>query len=95
MIIDVENLPEEGLELCKEFEFFSQELVDENAVFLKPVVANVHVQPVGEEEFLIKGNISTRLSFICSRCLSPYEFPIDSQFDLVFFPEELDVMNEQ
>lgn len=95
MIIDVERLPEEGLEVCKEFEFFSMDLVDENAVFLKPVSTKIHVRPIGEEEVLVKGTISTRLSFVCSRCLSPFEFPIDSQFDLVFFPEELDVMKEE
>jgi len=94
MIIDIDSLPQEGLELTKEFEFFSMDLVDENAIFLSPVTADVIVKKVGDE-ILIKGRIATALSFVCSRCLSPFEFPVDSMFDLVYFPEEMDLMKEQ
>ena len=94
MIIDIDRLPQEGLELTKEFEYFSMDLVDENAVFLTPVTADVIVIKVGDE-ILIKGRIATALSFVCSRCLSPFEFPVDSRFDIVYFPEEMDLMTEQ
>jgi uncharacterized protein len=94
MIIDVDKLPEEGLKVCHDFEYFSADLVEENAVFLQPVQAELSIKKVGEE-ILIKGRINTRLSFICSRCLCPYEFPIDAKFDLVYLPEELEVMNDQ
>ena len=94
MIIDIDRLPQEGLELTKEFEYFSMDLVDENAVFLTPVTADVIVKKVGDE-ILIKGRIATALSFVCSRCLSPFEFPVDSRFDIVYFPEEMDLMTEQ
>jgi len=94
MIIDVDKIPPEGLKISSEFEFLSVDLVDENAVFLEPVTAEVFIRRVGEE-ILIKGKIKTLLSFVCSRCLSPYEFPIDSSCDLVYLPEELDLMKEQ
>jgi uncharacterized protein len=35
------------------------------------------------------------LSFVCSRCLSPYEFKVDSKFDLVYLPEELEMAKDQ
>lgn len=94
MIIDVDRLPREGLKISKDFEFLSEDIVEENAVFLQSVHADLTVRNAGEE-ILVKGKISTCLSFVCSRCLIPFEFPVDSRFDLVYFPEELDVMEDQ
>jgi uncharacterized protein len=71
-----------------DFDFLSADLVEEDAVFIEPARADVLVRRVGEEIW-IKGRISARLSFVCSRCLTPFEFPIDSKFDLVYMPEEM------
>lgn len=94
MIIDVDKLPKEGLKLSENFDFASLDLVEENTVFLQPVHAEISIKKIGEEIW-IKGRITTRLSFICSRCLAPFEFPVDSKFDLVYLPEELDVLKEE
>jgi uncharacterized protein len=94
MIIDVEKLPKEGRKISKDFEFLSAALVEESAVFLKPVHAELIVRKAGDE-ILIKGKIATSLSLICSRCLVPFESSIDSKFDLVYLPEELDVIQDQ
>ncbi len=94
MIIDVEKLPKEGRNISRDFEFLSTALVEESAVFLKPVHAELTVKKVGEE-ILIKGKLVTSLSLICSRCLVPFETSVDSKFDLVYLPEELDVMQDQ
>jgi uncharacterized protein len=94
MIIDVEKLPKEGRKISKDFEFLSVALVEESAVFLKPVHAELTVKKVGEE-ILIKGKIVTSLSLICGRCLVPFETLVDSRFDLVYLPEELDLMQDQ
>ncbi len=89
MLIDIDRLPEEGLHLSRDFEFLSLDLVEENAVFLEPAHAEVTVRRVGEE-VLVRGEITARLSFVCSRCLTPFEFLVASRFDLVYLPEELD-----
>ncbi len=94
MIIDIDRLPEDGLNVSEDFEFFSSELVEENAVFLEPVHADINVRMVGEEIF-ITGRIATCLSFVCSRCLSPFEFKVNSCFDLVYLPEELEIVKDQ
>jgi uncharacterized protein len=94
MIIDIDHIPAEGLQISKDFDFFSTDLVEENAVFLEPVHANVRVRKVGEEIF-VDGTLTTLLSFVCSRCLSPYEFKVDSNFDLVYLPEELEIAKDQ
>jgi len=86
MLIDIDRLPKEGLRVSKEFDFLSTDLVEEDAVFIEPARADVLVRRVGEEIW-IKGRISARLSFVCSRCLTPFEFPIDSKFDRVYTPE--------
>jgi uncharacterized protein len=94
ILIDIDRLPKEGLRLSREFEFLSLDLVEENAVFLEPAHAEVTVRLIGEE-ILVQGEITARLSFVCSRCLTPFEFPVASKFDLVYLPEELDALSEE
>ena len=94
MIIDVERIPSDGLSIVKDFEFSAREIVEENVVFLEPVHVEVDVCRTGEE-VLIRGRMVTRLSLVCCRCLVPFEFSVDSDFNLVFFPEELDVVRDQ
>ncbi len=94
MLIDVDKLPKEGLKICKEFDFLNLDLVEENAVFLDTTHTELVVRKFGEEIW-IKGEIRARLSIICSRCLTPYEFPVCSEFDLVYLPEELDLIKDE
>jgi uncharacterized protein len=94
MLIDIDGLPKEGLRLSRDFEFLSLDLVEENAVFLEPAHADVTVRLLGDE-ILVQGEITARLSFVCSRCLTPFEFPVASKFDLVYLPEELDGLSEE
>jgi len=88
MLIEIDKLPKDGLKLSRNFDFQSLELVEEEAVLLQPVHADVIIRKMGEE-IGVKGRITARLSFVCCRCLTPFEFPVDSMFDLVFLPEEL------
>ena len=76
MLIDVDRLPQEGLKISQEYEVFSSDLVEANVVFLHPVHVEISVKKIGEE-ISIKGRIKTCLSFICSRCLVPFEFSVD------------------
>lgn len=94
MVIDIDRLTDKELRINQDFEFVSSDLVDENAVFLEPVHADLAVKKIGDEIY-IKGRVTTLISFVCSRCLSPFDFPVDSKFDLVFLPEELEEMKEQ
>ncbi len=94
MIIEIDRLPKKGRKISKDFEFLSVDLIEENAVFLEPVHTELTIKKIGEE-ISIKGKIKTRLSFTCSRCLVPFEFPIDSCFDLVYLPEEIEVVKDE
>jgi len=94
MIIDIDKIPKEGLNVSRDFEFLSIDLVEEDTVFLSPTHAEVVVRRIGEEVW-IKGKLAARLSLICSRCLNPFEYPVDASFDLVYLPEELEMMNDE
>lgn len=87
MIIDVDKIPRDGLTIDRDFEFTSQDLVEESAAFIKPVHADLAVRKM-DVQVWIRGRVITRLSFACSRCLSPFDFPVDARFDLVFLPQE-------
>ncbi len=88
MVIDIDRLPKDGLTLNRSFEFPSLDLVEEDAAFLEPVRAEMTIRRVGEEVW-IKGRVKTRLSFVCSRCLTSFEFPVDCRFDLVYMPDDV------
>ena len=94
MLIDIDRLPKEGLRLSRDFEFLSLDLVEENAVFLEPARADITVRLIGED-VLVQGEVTARLSFVCSRCLTPFEFPVASRFDLVYLPEDIDALSEE
>lgn len=94
MVIDVNEIPKEGLHIDQDFDFVSLDLVEEDAVFLEPTHAVVEVKKIGSD-VQVKGRITTRLSFVCSRCLRPFEYCVDSTFDLVYLPEELDEIKDE
>src|SRR4030042_4770918 len=94
MVIDVDKLPKAGLAVSRDFQFLNVDLVEENTVFLSPAHAEAIVRKFGDEIW-IKGRLTACLSFVCSRCLSPYEFPVDSTFDLVYLPEELELIKDE
>jgi len=94
MMIDIERLPEEGLRLSRDFTFLGVDLVEEAAVFLEPAHAEVVVRMLGDE-VLVQGELTAKLSFVCSRCLTPFEFPVRSKFDLVYLPEEIDALPDE
>jgi len=94
MLIEIDRLPQEGLQVSRDFDFLSVDLVEESAVFLEPVHADVLVRKIGDEVW-IKGSVTARLSFICSRCLTPFEFPVDSKFDLIFLSEEMESAKDE
>jgi len=94
MLIDLDRVPKEGVRLSRDFEFLGLDLVEENAVFLEPAHADVTVRLIGDE-ILVQGEVTARLSFVCSRCLTPFEFPVASRFDLVYLPEDIDALSEE
>jgi uncharacterized protein len=94
MIIRIDKLPQEGMEIAQDFEFSPCDLIDESAEFLELVLAELKIRRVGDE-LLIKGDIKTCLSLVCSRCLRHFKFWVDIHCDLVYLPEELDDLKDE
>jgi len=94
MLIEVDKIPQEGLHIVRDFEFMSVDLVEEEAVFLEPAHVEADVNRLGDEVW-IRGQMKVRLSVVCSRCLQPFDFPLDLTFDLIYLPEELDEIKEE
>ena len=87
MLIDIDKITKGGLKVSRDFDFPSLDLIEEEAVFLKPVHAEMTLTRM-DDEVWIKGRITACLSFVCGRCLASYEFRVDSKFDLIYLPEE-------
>ena len=52
-----------------------------------PVEVSLDVQKLGDEAFSVAGRVKTRLEMDCSRCLEPFEVPVDATFDLRYVPQ--------
>jgi len=94
MRIEIDKLPAEGLRISRDFDFQASDLVEEEALFLQPAHVEVTVRMIGDE-IAVKGRLFARLSIPCSRCLTLFEYPVDSTFDLIFLPEELGEADEE
>jgi uncharacterized protein len=45
------------------------------------------VQKSGHDMFNVSGRLQTSLQLDCSRCLEPFEVPVDASFDLRYMPQ--------
>jgi uncharacterized protein len=52
-----------------------------------PVELVMDVVKVGAEAFEVTGRVTSRLELSCSRCLEPYEIPVDAAFELRYVPQ--------
>ena len=52
-----------------------------------PVELSIDVQKSGDEVFGVSGRIVTRLEVDCSRCVEPFQVPLESTFDLRYVPQ--------
>jgi uncharacterized protein len=53
-----------------------------------PVELHLDVHRQSAEVYLVTGRVATRLAVECSRCLEPFEIPVDSTFELRYVPRE-------
>jgi uncharacterized protein len=52
-----------------------------------PVVLSMTVEKAGAETFRVTGRLQTRLELECSRCVEPFEMPVDATFELRYVPQ--------
>jgi uncharacterized protein len=52
-----------------------------------PVELVADVQKLGPDAFSVAGRVRARLGVVCSRCVEPFEVPVDAAFDLRYVPQ--------
>ena len=62
---------------------------DEEYRVAAPVVLSMIVEKAGGDTFRVVGTIGTTLEMACSRCLEPFEVPVQAKFDLRYLPQLL------
>ena len=60
---------------------------DEEYRVVAPVELSMVVEKGGRDVFRTVGRLRTRLELACSRCLEPFEIPVDAAFDLRYVPQ--------
>jgi DUF177 domain-containing protein len=59
---------------------------DEDYRVATPVELSMDVEKAGGDAFRVSGRVVTRLELDCSRCLEPFEIPVDARFELRYVP---------
>lgn len=91
MHIDVSELKRvpgktEHLELVTQFEEPLQ-WEGEALVFAKPLSVRVTLEAQKGGTILVRGHLASALRVACSRCLEPFDYPLEADFEGAFFPE--------
>jgi uncharacterized protein len=64
---------------------------DEDYRVAAPVALSMDVQKTGGDAFRVAGRVQTTLELECSRCVEPFQVPVDAEFDLRYVPQEHNV----
>ena len=54
-----------------------------------PVRLSMDVEKAGGDAFVVKGRVATTIELSCSRCLDPFEVPVDAAFELRYVPQSV------
>jgi uncharacterized protein len=54
-----------------------------------PVRLSMDVEKAGGDAFVVKGCVATTIELSCSRCLDPFEVPVDAAFELRYVPQSV------
>jgi uncharacterized protein len=89
MLLDLNKLhgPRERVERTIHPSAFDPQ--DEMYTIVAPVELSMDVHKVRGGTFEVKGLARTRLELACSRCLEPFEIPVDAAFDLRYVPQAM------
>ena len=60
---------------------------DPEYIVVAPAELSMDVSKVGADAFDATGRVRTRLELSCSRCLEPFEVPVDAAFELRYVPQ--------
>ena len=88
MLLDLNRLHGQREHVERRFEPSAFEPQDPDYRVVAPVEVSVDVEKAGAGAFRVTGRAHTRLELDCSRCVDPYELPVDVTFELRYVPQE-------
>jgi uncharacterized protein len=88
MLLDLNRLhgPREHVERIFQPTAFDPQ--DEDYRVVAPVDLSMDVHKLGGDAFRVTGRAVTRLEMDCSRCVEPFQIPVEAAFDLRYVPHD-------
>lgn len=96
LIIEIAEIPPEGLEVEAPLEPGEVHLEGEESFTLQPG-GSVHcrVEKGDDESIHVRGRLQARLGLACNRCLEPFAFELVEQLDLIYLRHRRDAVDEE
>jgi uncharacterized protein len=86
MLLDLNRLHGPGEHFERTFQPSAFDPQDDDYRVAAPADVSLDVRTLGDGAYGVTGRVSTRLQVECSRCLEPFEVPVDASFDLRYVP---------
>jgi uncharacterized protein len=86
MLLDLSKLQSPREHVDRIFPPSAFEPPDDEYRVAAPVELSMDVQKSGADVYNVGGRVRTRLELTCSRCVEPFEVPVDAEFDLRYVP---------
>jgi uncharacterized protein len=86
MILDLDKLRGQSERIERTIPPSAFEPADEDYRVAEPVELAMTVEKAGKDVFRVTGRARTRLELDCSRCLEPFQAPVEAAFELRYVP---------
>jgi len=87
MLFDLRKLHGDRGHVQRTFEPSAFDPPDDDYRVAAPVEFSMDVERSGADAYRVSGRATTRLEMVCSRCLDPFEVPVDATFELRYVPQ--------
>jgi uncharacterized protein len=87
MLLDLNKLRGSCEHVVRTFDPSAFDPQDEDYRVAAPVELSMDVEKAGGEAFRVSGRVTTRLELVCSRCVEPFDVPVDTTFELRYVPQ--------
>jgi uncharacterized protein len=91
MLLDLRKLHGQREHVQRTLEPSAFDPQDEDYRVVAPVELSMDVEKAGGDAFRVTGHVAARLELTCSRCVEPFEVPVDSEFELRYVPADQNV----
>ena len=86
MILDLSTIRQPETTLSRRYELSAFEGRFEDFRVIRPVTLTAKIYK-DRDRFRLVGAVQTVLELACSRCLEPFELPVDAEFDIRYLPQ--------